>query len=64
MEYLAETLGIDMTTPEGRAVVAIIDDLNGRSGMGIDSADLGIQREIAAEWVGIVRQEMEVRCGD
>lgn len=38
------------------AVNAIIDDLNDRSGLGIDSLEEDIQEEIKQTWAGIIRE--------
>lgn len=37
-------------------VNSIIDDLNDRSGLGIDSLEEDIQEEIKQTWAGIIRE--------
>ncbi len=42
-----------------KIVDAIINDLNDRSGLGIDNLELDIQQEIREEWTKIVLKAIE-----
>jgi len=56
--YAADELGLDTSTPEGRAVSSILADLTSRRGLRqeFEDCDPGTQAEIASKWAQLVQE--------